>query len=46
MLFFEKPNYTKSINNISWMGKLIKLVGMQLQTKVYLFWAPDSSKCG
>gem|GEM_PF-6302039 len=33
LLFFEKPNNTKSINNISWMGKLIKPARILPQTK-------------
>ena len=38
--FGETSVYVKSIQNadVSKIAKLVKLVGMLLQTKVYLFW--------
>jgi ABC-type ATPase with predicted acetyltransferase domain len=43
--FGKTSDYTFSITNADTlkMAKLIKLVGMLLQTKVYLFWASDTS---
>jgi len=39
--FGKTPDYVASIKNanLEKMTKLIKLVGMLLQTKVYLFWS-------
>jgi hypothetical protein len=38
--FGKTSDYVKSIQNadVSKIAKLVKLVGMLLQTKVYLFW--------
>ena len=44
--FGKTSNYIESIKNADpvKMQKLIKLVGLLSQTKVYLFWAEDSGK--